>query len=411
MTINEDGSFDGDTEEEILDAMIADAKQYWSDDVKDSDLAVIRQFYRPIARRLAQAQNDIGLVLESTQIDNADGSALGLLTALIGVTRQPAARSRGEVTFSRDNTAGMDYHIPAGTEVQTRSDPPIEFATTEGAVIEEGTKSTTAPIISVEPGSDANVGPNSITALPVPLAGIESVTNEMDTTGGENRESDENLRERAKDELAEGSSATGPALVSAVQGVEGVTSVSILINDTKDENGRGHNLPPNSGELVVTGGEDADIAQAILDTKGIDSTLIAGVNGVEVSGVEAELPNGQKHPIDFSRANPVTIYIEADVQVDSTFEDNTEVLNNIVKYVGGKTTDGFEKDGELGVTDDVLHGEIEYRIREIPGVYDVTNLKIGRTDPPESTENISIGAMEEAHTDSQTDITLHTSEV
>ena len=411
MTINDDGSFDGDTEEEILDAMIADAKQYWSEDIKESDLAVIRQFYRPIARRLAQAQNDIGLVLESTQIDNAEGSALGLLTALIGVTRQPAARSRGEVKFSRENIAEMDYHVPAGTEVQTRSDPPIEYVTTEGAVIEKGTKTTTAPIIAVEPGANANVGANSITALPVPMAGIERVTNPENTTGGENRESDENLRERAKEELAEGSSATGPALVSAVQGVEGVTSVSILINDTKDENGRGHNLPANSGELVVTGGEDSDIAQAILETKGMDSTLIAGVNGVGVEGVEAELPNGQTHPIDFSRANPVTIYIEADVQVDSTYEDDTEVLNNIIKYVGGKDMDGFEKDGELGVTDDVLHGEIEYRIRDIPGVYDVTSLKIGRTDPPESTDNISIGSMEEAHTDAQTDITLNTSEV
>ncbi|QRD99655.1 baseplate J-family protein [Halorubrum virus VOLN27B] len=411
MTINDDGSFGGDTEEEILDAMIADAKQYWSEDIKETDLAVIRQFYRPIARRLAQAQNDIGLVLESTQIDNAEGSALDLLTALIGVTRQPAVRSRGEVTFSRDSVAEMDYHIPAGTEVQTRSDPPIEYATTEGAVIEKGTKSTTAPIIAVEPGSNANVGANSITALPVPLAGIQSVTNEENTTGGENRESDENLRERAKDELAEGSSATGPALVSAVQGVEGVTSVSILINDTKEDNGRGHNLPANSGELVVTGGDDEDIAQTILETKGMDSTLVAGVNGVGVEGTLAELPNGQKHPIDFSRANPVTIYIEADVQVDSTYEDDTEILNNIIKYVGGKTTDGFEKDGQLGVTDDVLYGEIEYRIREIPGVYDVTSLKIGRTDPPTETANISIGSMEEAHTDAQTDITLNTSEV
>jgi uncharacterized phage protein gp47/JayE len=411
MTINEDGSFDGDTEEEILDAMIADARQYWSEDIKKSDLAVIRNFYRPIARRLAQAQNDIGLVLESTQIDNAEGPALDLLTSLIGVTREPAVRATGHVTFSRDNIAEMDYQIPAGTEVQTRSEPPIEFVTTEGTVIEEGTKSATAPIIAVEPGANGNLGSNTITALPVPLAGVQSVTNKENTEGGENRENDEHLRERAKEELAEGSSATGPALVTAVQQVEGVTSVSILINDTPDDNGRGYNLPANSGELVVTGGTDSEIAQAILETKGMDSTLVAGVNGVEVPSVEATLPNGQTHPVSFSRANPVTIYIEADVQVDSTYESDDDVLDNIVKYVGGQTTDGFEKDGELGVTDDVLHGEIEYRIREIPGVYDVPSLKIGRTDPPDSTSNISIGSMEEANTDARTDITLNTTEV
>jgi hypothetical protein len=127
--------------------------------------------------------------------------------------------------------------------------------------------------------------------------------------------------------------------------------------------------------------------------------------------VEAELPNDQTHPVDFSRANPVTIYIEADVAVNSTYESDEDVLDSIVKYVGGQTTDGFERDGELGVTDDVLYGEIEYRIRDIPGVYDVTSLKIGRTDPPESTDNISIGNMEEANTDARTDITLTTTEV
>jgi len=411
MTINEDGSFGGDTEAEILDAMVADAKQYWSEDIKESDLAVIRNFYRPIARRLAQAQDDIGLVLESTQIDNAEGPALDLLTALIGVTRESAVRAEGEVTFSRGDTAEMDYNIPAGTEVQTRTEPPIEFVTTEGAVIAEGELSTTAPVIAVEPGAQSNLGSNTITALPVPLSGVERVTNEESTAGGENRETDELLRDRAKGELAEGSSATGPALVTAVQQVEGVTSVSILINDTPDENGRGYNLPANSGELVVTGGDDSAIAQAILDTKGMDSTLIAGVNGVGVPGVEAELPNGQTHPVDFSRANPVTIYIEADVAVNSTYESDEDVLDSIVKYVGGQTTDGFERDGELGVTDDVLYGEIEYRIRDIPGVYDVTSLKIGRTDPPESTDNISIGNMEEANTDARTDITLTTTEV
>ncbi|UBF22049.1 baseplate J-like protein [Halorubrum virus HRTV-15] len=411
MTISQDGSFDGDTEEEILDAMISDAKQYWSEDIKESDLAVIRQFYRPIARRLAQAQNDIGLVLESTQIDNASGSALSLLTALIGVKRNSAVRATGEVTFSRANTAEMDYNIPAGTKVQTASEPPTEFVTTQGATIEQGTSSTNAPIIAVEPGSDGNVGANAITVLPIPLAGIETVTNATETVGGEDEENDDQLRKRAKEELAKGSSATAPALVSAVQNVEGVTSVSILVNDTKHDNGRGHNLPSNSGELVVTGGEDVDVAQAILETKGMDSTLVAGVNGVAVQGVPANLPNGQTLPIDFSRANPVTIYIEADVQVDANYESNEDVLNNIVEYVGGQTVEGFERDGELGVTDDVLYGEVEYRIREIPGVYDVTSLKVDRVSPPTGTSNVSISDMEEATTDARQDITITTSEV
>jgi uncharacterized phage protein gp47/JayE len=411
MTISQNGSFEGDTEEEILDAMIADAKQYWSDDIRESDLAVIRQFYRPIARRLAQAQDDIGLVLESTQIDNAEGPALGLLTALIGVTRMPSVRAEGEVEFSRSNNAEMDYNIPAGTKVQTSASPPIEFVTTQGATISTGTTTTTAPIIAVEPGSDGNVGANTITTVSTPVAGVESVTNPSETSGGENEENDDQLRKRAKEELADGSSSTAPALVSAVQNVEGVTSVSILVNDTKQDNGRGHNLPANSGELVVTGGTDADVAQAIIETKGMDSTLVAGVNGVEVTGNVGELPNGQALPVEFSRANPVTIYIEGEIQVEPTYESDDDVMNNIVEYVGGQTVEGFERDGELGVSDDVLYGEVEYRIRQVPGVYDVTSLTIGKTSPPSGTSNVTIGNMEEANTDARTDITITSSEV
>jgi uncharacterized phage protein gp47/JayE len=409
MTISDDGSFDSSTVDEILDAMIADAKQDWSDDINEADLATIRQFYRPIAERLSEAQSDIGLVLKSTQIDNAEGFALNLLTALVGVTRLPPEKATGEVTFSRNTVADVDYDIPKGTEVQTEEEPPTKFVTTEKAVIKDGGYSATAPIIANEAGSDSNLKSGKITVLPVPLAGIDSVNNPEATTGGENKENDNQLRNRAKGELAEGSSATAPALVSGVKSVGGVTSVSVLVNDTKDFDGRGHGLPENSAELIVTGGADDDVAQKLIDTKGMDNTLVGGVNGVGVDGLYGDLPNGQQLPVSFSRANPITIYINADIQTQDSYEGDNAVLDNIVDYIGGQNADGFDRDGELGVSDTVVYGEIEYRIREINGVYDVSNLEIGTTDPPSGMSNITTGAMEEATADANSSITLTTS--
>jgi len=55
MTTFEDGIYLNDTQEQILDAMVADAKEYFGEDLKDDELAAIRLFYAPIAIQFAIA--------------------------------------------------------------------------------------------------------------------------------------------------------------------------------------------------------------------------------------------------------------------------------------------------------------------------------------------------------------------
>jgi uncharacterized phage protein gp47/JayE len=405
MTTIKDGIYLNETQEQVLDAMVADAKEYFGEDLKDDELAAIRLFYAPIAIQFANAQEDIGLVLQSSQIKNAEGKQLDLLTGLIGVKRESATHATGSVTFSRSETAGKDYTIPSGTAVQTDSNDATKYETQESVILAGGTTSVQVPIESVATGVNKNTGANTVTIVPSPPAGIESVNNPAEITGGTNEETDESLRGRAKEGLSEGSRSSAPALIYGAKALDGVTSVSIFINDTSSDNTGSGGLPDHSFELVILGGNQQEIGQMILETKAAGDTSWGGSNGTEKI-VNAELPNGQTHEISYSQPNPVTIYIDADITKTDEYRGDYVVRNSIVEYIGGLTSGGNEENGEILVGDNVLAGKVEYAIRDVDGVYDVDSLTIGVSDNPTGTGDVSISNSDVATTDATDETTI-----
>jgi uncharacterized phage protein gp47/JayE len=407
MTIN-DGTYDADTAEQIEAALIADAKEYFGEDLNDTELATIRRFYRPIAERLAETQGDIGLVLESSQIDHASGTALELLTALIGVRRDPSSPATGIVKFSRDSAAGTDYTIPSGTTVQTDDEHPVRFTTDESAVLKQGDTSVSVSVTAESAGPRGNVGANTVTDAPNTPSGVESITNPGEITGGTEKENDDELRARAKEELAQGSRASAPALINSVKQVDGVTSVSIFVNDGNVQQISGTS---NKGfELIVAGGNDNEVGEAIMETKAAADTSFGGYNGTNVT-VSAPLGNGQTLDVDFSRPAETKIYVDAEIDVTDEFTDADDVRDEIVSYIGGMLSSGQDATG-IGNGDDVVYGEVEYAVRSVKGVYDVTSLTIGTSDPPGSTSNLTISDSEVAISDAtDSSIEITTTEV
>lgn len=401
MTV-QNGRFEEDTADDILEAMMADAKEYFGESLNDDEEAIIRTFYRPIAERMAIVQGDIGLVLDSTQIDHAAGKALDYLTALIGVVRDPAEPATGTVTFKRENTANQDYVIPKGTIVQTQSEDPVRFETTEQVTLASGTSSLSGvDIEAVEPGARGNVGSTAIKVMPDPPVGIDSVEQPSDTDGGSDVETDEHLRERAKDELSSGARASAPALYSRVKDLDGVNAVSIFVQTSTNTT----SLPGEGFEIVANGGNDNDIAQTIFDTMAAGDTSYGGNYGTSHSA-DAGVGNGQTYTISFSRPNTVTIYVDADLEVTDEFPGIDTVQDSIVKYTGGLLTTGQDTDG-LEIGDDVIYGEVEYAVRDVTGVHDITNLEVDTDSTPTATSNISITDSEVATadaTDSSLDI-------
>ena len=389
MTVNSDtGQFDPETKAVILASMMADAKDRFGEDLNENELAVIRLFYDPVAERQAQSQRDMADVLSSTQLRYAEGGALDLFCEQLGLTRQPARVATGVATFSRETAASTDYTIPRGTNIQTDSNDPYSFTTTEAKTLLAGNVSVDAPIAAVEGGVDSNVGPNSISTFSSSVTGIESVTNPTSTTGGKERELDEEFRERTKKELGAGSRASQPALVRAVRRVPDVESVSIFAND-QSASGTVDGLNPHEVELVVEGGDTYEVADMLLETKAAGDVLVGGVHGTEISE-NVVLDNGQSKAIKFSNPEQIKLYIDVDVSTSDRYDGDDAVRDSIVSYVGGVFTTGNKEGGRISVSDDVIYGEIEYAIRDVPGVFDVNSLTVGVSANPTGTANITI---------------------
>jgi uncharacterized phage protein gp47/JayE len=405
------GRYISDTESAILDAMMTDAKDVLGDDINDDETAVIRLMYLPVARRFAEVQNNIGIVLDSSQIQHANGKALDFLTALIGVPRKSSQKATGKVQISISSADTVEHTIPKGTEVSTNSSDSIEFLTTESKTLSAGSTSLTVSVRAVEGGTDSNVGANSIVNFPSgsPFPGA-SVTNPNGTSDGIDREEDNSLRSRAEKELANGARASGPALVSQTSSIKGVYNVTIFINDTDASNGRGNGLPPHSFEIVAAtdGGDDThkEIAQTLMDTKAVGDISVTGQNGdildtakdhVTAEGeIYTNLPNDQEHPVGFSLSTTIDVYVDIDIQVTDEYRGDEYVRNEIVEYIGGTETNGSEKDGQLMVGEDVIHAKLKAAIFDVKGVYDINTVHIGKASNPTSTSNITIADFEQA---------------
>lgn len=122
--------------------------------------------------------------------DTAYDEWLDRRVAEVGLTRRPAVKATGYVTFT--GTEGTP--IPKGTEVSTGGETPIYFITIADATITNG-MATVAAEAKVA-GASGNVGPGEIRLTTGNITGITSVTNEDAFDGGVDRESDDSLRER-----------------------------------------------------------------------------------------------------------------------------------------------------------------------------------------------------------------------
>jgi uncharacterized phage protein gp47/JayE len=388
MTVNKDGKLNPDDKEIILQSMMADAKEQFGSDLNDDEYAVIRFFYEPVAERHAELQTDLRDVLESTQLRYATGGALDLVCEKLGIKRRNALFSKGVTRFSRNTAATVDYTIPSGTIIQTDSVDPYRFFTTSTAILPAGQTSVDVNIKAKNSGVKYNVGANTLTVMPSPPTGIESVTNPADTNDGTEKETDTELRRRVKKELGSGSRASQEALIRAARRVQGVENASIFVND-QDPINTVDGLEPHEVEMVIEGGNSNEIAQALFNTKAAGDILVGGVHGVEVAEA-VSLSNGQTTQISYSNPEKVQIYIDVDVLVTNEFSDKNYIKDSIVSYIGGLFSSGNEDGGELSVGDNVIYGQVEYSVRDVNGVFDINSLTVGTTASPSKTSNISI---------------------
>ncbi|MDW4498770.1 baseplate J/gp47 family protein [Sulfitobacter sp. D35] len=183
--------------------------------------SVTRTLVESIARETARVHAELEGVYRAGFLDTATGRALDNVVALLGVTRVPGGRAVTEVRFQRDDAATGAITIPQGTRI-IDAEVTVEYETVEPVTMTPAQKRISVEARDVEPGNSP-VGAEVLTLLPIPIAGIVSVTNPAPAARGAEAERDAELRDRARAFLQGSERGTLGALRAALarQGLQG----------------------------------------------------------------------------------------------------------------------------------------------------------------------------------------------
>lgn len=127
--------------------------------------------------------------------DTASGEDLDRHAAEHGVTRLPAEKAVGRLTFSLLYTLDYDFTVPQGTICAT-SDGKLRFVTTEEATISAGSLMTQVLAESENGGTKYNIPAGSVNTVVTYFSVLISVRSTSRFLGGTDAESDVSLKNR-----------------------------------------------------------------------------------------------------------------------------------------------------------------------------------------------------------------------
>lgn len=269
--------------------------------------------------------------------DTAYDEWLDKIAASVNITRRPAVKATGFVTFAGEEGTP----IPKGSEVSTDGESPVYFATTADATISSGT--ATVAVEAKVAGASGNVGPGAIKLTTGNITGITSVTNTNEFDGGVDRESDDSLRkqyfERVRRPITSGNVYHYRKWALEVVGVRDVRVYPVW-------NG------PLTVKVVVLA-DDGVPSQALIDAVKVHIESVRPI-GADVTVIGA---------IDFGISVAATLYLAEGADLDTV---QAEIVAQIEEYFR-----------ELAFEDPIVRiSAIQRIILDSPSVIDYANLTL-----------------------------------
>lgn len=124
----------------------------------------------------------------------ASGEYLDKHAQMRGLVRGGATKAQGSIKFIIETVRSRDVFIPKGTRCMTAD--LTEFQTTEHAFIDAGSLYCSVPAQAVYAGKKGNAAAGEVNIMQNAPTGVSIVTNPLPFSGGEDKESDKELRER-----------------------------------------------------------------------------------------------------------------------------------------------------------------------------------------------------------------------
>lgn len=252
-------------------------------------------------------------VLRNLFLLTAAGAFVDLFAAALRLTRKDATRADGKITFTKAS-ADNSVTVPAGTLIQTERINGVVYsvATRDLVIIPAGTQSALIDVTATDSGAAFNLAPGYYQILPKAIDGIASVRNGDDwlTTPGADRESDDELKDRCRNQFnLAGSYHTDAVYRSLIAAQAGLTIDRIFFL---------HDAPRGPGTAN---------AYLLLDTGVISQPYIDSVNAyITDQGHHGHGDDMQCFALPETRHDlAVTLYVE---NLSNLTDDDTDALKS-----------------------------------------------------------------------------------
>lgn len=226
-----------------------------------------------VVRAIVEANASVALwfqwllvqTLAMTRAATSTGTDLDSWVADFSLARLPAVKATGAVTFARFTT-GVAALILPGSEVRTGGGTAFVVTTDTGHAawdaaqggyaVGSGVASLTVPVEASVAGASGNVSADTISSIVSSISGVDTVTNALAFTDGDDAETDAELRARFAAYINTRSLATVDAITYAATSVRQGLFVVVVEND------------PDYGAFIVvvddgTGAPDSDLLDLV----------------------------------------------------------------------------------------------------------------------------------------------------
>ena len=188
----------------------------------------------------------------------------------------------------------------------------------------------------------------SLVKILTPVSGFNTVTNTSDSTGGTADETDAALRARQQLSTSKTASSIIDSIFAVLSNIEDVEHVRVYQNRTLSTDSR--NIPAKSVAVVIVGGDEVAISQAIFNT------IPLGVETYGTTETTQTDAQGQEYAIDFSRPAEINIHVSIGIEVVNSALWPSDGEEKIVEYIlnwatlgatGIGITEGYDQTGFL----------------------------------------------------------------
>lgn len=326
------------------------------------------------SRELAILEKQLELVYRSGFVDTAEGTALEQVVALLGLQRKGGDYATGRVRFYRESAAPADISIPSSTRVSTGLNPPVSFVTTAHRTLRKGQLSVEVQIRSEEKGADSVVAAAAISVINKAIHGISGVTNDAPTLFSGEKETDAELRGRAKRVMERAGRATAGAVVNAVSTEAGLKENEIkLVEDFQAH--------PGIVKLFVARQPTADLASkvetALLASRPagirVEHNLKSALPSTETESVSIEEGREEAGPVDDLSSATVgdgfSLPVKCTVQVYPEHSRLTAGEQDTIKSTVIKAVYDFVDNAAIGEA--LIYNQLIADVMSISGIKDV----------------------------------------